>query len=66
MAKAADPFEKATFAGGCFWCIESAFEGTEGVISAISGYTGGSEKTASYEQVAPDPGDPTKRHRTRL
>ncbi|MBW2703816.1 MAG: peptide-methionine (S)-S-oxide reductase MsrA [Deltaproteobacteria bacterium] len=52
MATEANRIEKATFAGGCFWCIESAFEGAEGVISATSGYTGGSEKTPSYEQVA--------------
>ncbi len=52
MATEANRIEKATFAGGCFWCIESAFEGTEGVISATSGYTGGSEKNPSYEQVA--------------
>jgi peptide methionine sulfoxide reductase msrA/msrB len=39
----------ATFAGGCFWCMEAAFEGMEGVVDVISGYTGGSEKTATYE-----------------
>ena len=43
--------EKATFAGGCFWCIEAAFEEVEGVISAISGYSGGSVKNPTYEQV---------------
>ena len=52
MATATEQFEKATFAGGCFWCIESAFEGTIGVLSATSGYTGGSEKNPSYEQVS--------------
>ncbi len=44
--------EKATFAGGCFWCMESPFEKLDGVISVISGYTGGSEKNPSYKQVS--------------
>jgi peptide methionine sulfoxide reductase msrA/msrB len=42
----------ATFAGGCFWCIEAAFEAEEGVIEAISGYTGGEEENPSYKQVS--------------
>lgn len=42
----------ATFAGGCFWCMEPAFEAMDGVYEAISGYTGGSEKDASYKLVA--------------
>jgi len=42
----------AVFAGGCFWCVESEFDGLEGVVSAISGYTGGDEKNPSYKQVA--------------
>ncbi len=41
----------ATFAGGCFWCIEHAFEGKPGVVSAISGYAGGKEKNPTYRQV---------------
>lgn len=41
-----------TFAGGCFWCIESAFEGLEGVYDGISGYSGGDEDDASYMLVA--------------
>jgi peptide-methionine (S)-S-oxide reductase len=44
--------EKATFAGGCFWCTEEAFEKTPGVISAVSGYMGGSVRNPSYEQVS--------------
>jgi peptide methionine sulfoxide reductase msrA/msrB len=42
---------KATFAGGCFWCMEPAFEALEGVISVVSGYGGGKKKNPSYEQV---------------
>jgi peptide-methionine (S)-S-oxide reductase len=44
--------EKATFAAGCFWCTEEAFEKVPGVISAVSGYIGGSVKNPSYEQVS--------------
>src|SRR5207302_6771448 len=44
--------EKAVFAAGCFWCTEEAFEKVPGVISAVSGYTGGSVKNPSYEQVS--------------
>jgi peptide-methionine (S)-S-oxide reductase len=44
--------EKATFAGGCFWCTEEAFEKVPGVISAVSGYMGGKVKNPSYEQVS--------------
>jgi len=43
---------KATFAGGCFWCMEEAFEKVEGVVSAISGYTGGQLANPTYEQVS--------------
>ena len=43
--------KKAYFAGGCFWCVEEAFEQTSGVIKAISGYTGGHVKNPTYEQV---------------
>lgn len=42
----------ATFAGGCFWCTEKAFEGREGVLEVISGFAGGNEADPSYEQVA--------------
>ena len=42
----------ATFAGGCFWCMEPPFEKLDGVISVVSGYTGGKEKNPSYEQVS--------------
>jgi peptide-methionine (S)-S-oxide reductase len=43
---------KATFAGGCFWCMEQPFEALPGVKSAISGYIGGSVEHADYEQVS--------------
>jgi len=42
---------RATFAGGCFWCVEAAFEGLPGVVSVTSGYSGGSEKNPTYEEV---------------
>ena len=41
----------ATFAGGCFWCTEAAFEKTEGVYEAISGFTGGTVEDPSYNEV---------------
>lgn len=44
-------YEKAIFAGGCFWCTESDFEKIPGVLSAVSGYAGGIVKDPSYEQV---------------
>jgi peptide-methionine (S)-S-oxide reductase len=49
---AAAPLEKATFAGGCFWCMEAAFKGVAGVVSAVSGYTGGTKKNPTYEEVS--------------
>jgi peptide methionine sulfoxide reductase msrA/msrB len=44
--------EKATFAGGCFWCTESDFEKVDGVVEAISGYIGGSKADPTYEEVS--------------
>lgn len=44
--------EIATFAGGCFWCVEAAFEKVPGVSEVISGYTGGEENSPNYKQVA--------------
>ena len=44
--------EKATFAGGCFWCTEEAFEKVPGVTEVVSGYIGGKVKNPSYEQVS--------------
>ena len=46
------PSELATFAGGCFWCMEPPFEGLPGIRSVVSGYTGGPEVNPTYEQVA--------------
>jgi peptide-methionine (S)-S-oxide reductase len=42
----------ATFAGGCFWCMEGPFEKLPGVKSVISGYTGGQKKNPTYEEVS--------------
>ncbi len=44
--------EKAIFAGGCFWCMETPFEKLPGVISAVSGYTGGFKENPTYEEVS--------------
>lgn len=43
---------KATFAGGCFWCMEPPFDKLDGVISTTSGYTGGNKKNPTYEEVS--------------
>jgi peptide-methionine (S)-S-oxide reductase len=51
LARAAERGE-ALFAGGCFWCEETAFEGVPGVTAVISGYTGGTKKDPSYEEVS--------------
>ena len=48
----AQSYEKATFAGGCFWCMEQPFEQLEGVISVVSGFTGGTEENPEYNDVA--------------
>lgn len=44
-------FQKATFAYGCFWCVEGAFESIKGVEEAISGYAGGEEQNPDYHWV---------------
>jgi peptide-methionine (S)-S-oxide reductase len=46
------PLAKATFAGGCFWCMEPPYDELEGVSSSISGYIGGTTKNPTYEQVS--------------
>jgi peptide-methionine (S)-S-oxide reductase len=43
---------KATFAGGCFWCMEPPFDKLDGVISTTSGYTGGQKANPTYEEVS--------------
>ncbi len=48
-----DPSLKvATFAGGCFWCVEAGFEKIPGVVEAVSGYAGGHTKNPTYEEVS--------------
>ena len=42
----------ATFAGGCFWCMEPPFDAINGVIATVSGYTGGTREDPSYEEVS--------------
>ena len=45
-------YETATFAGGCFWCMQPEYDGLEGVISTTVGYTGGHTKNPTYEEVS--------------
>ena len=54
LASAAEAatLKTATFAGGCFWCMEPAFERVKGVVSATSGYTGGWKGNPTYEEVS--------------
>jgi peptide-methionine (S)-S-oxide reductase len=54
LSQAAPPGGRATaiFAGGCFWCEETAFEGLPGILSVTSGYTGGQKKNPTYEEVS--------------
>jgi len=52
MAIEPGSMRSAVFAGGCFWCTESDFEKIEGVIDAVSGYTGGSMENPTYRQVS--------------
>jgi peptide-methionine (S)-S-oxide reductase len=48
---AAGPAETAVFAGGCFWGVQAVFQHTRGVLSAVSGYSGGDKSTAKYELI---------------
>ena len=51
-AATAANLKKATFAGGCFWCSEADFEKADGVVDAVSGYTGGKAEDATYDKVS--------------
>lgn len=51
-ALAQAPTAKATFAGGCFWCMEAPFDKIDGVISTTSGYIGGKKKDPTYREVS--------------
>ncbi len=51
MIEAMERQMKAYFAGGCFWCITPAFYETDGVSAVASGYSGGDEKSVTYEDV---------------
>jgi peptide-methionine (S)-S-oxide reductase len=52
LAPKAPRLEKATFAGGCFWCMEEALDKVQGVVSTTSGYTGGQKPHPTYEEVS--------------
>ncbi len=52
LSSHAQNLAKATFAGGCFWCVEEAFEKVPGVVSAVSGYIAGKTANPTYEQVS--------------
>ncbi len=45
-------YEKATFAGGCFWCMEPPFEKLDGVVDVIPGYAGGHKENPTYDEVS--------------
>lgn len=51
MTHDCEKLAKATFAGGCFWCMQPPFDKVDGVISAIPGYTGGHKEYPTYEEV---------------
>lgn len=48
------PLEKATFAAGCFWGVQNAFDKVEGVVKTVVGYTGGHTENPSYKEVCGD------------
>jgi peptide-methionine (S)-S-oxide reductase len=52
IASQSGNLEKSTFAGGCFWCMEHPFDELPGVVSVMSGYTGGEKKNPTYEEVS--------------
>jgi len=63
MANQQSGLATATFAGGCFWCVESDFEKVPGVVEAISGYTGGHTETLPMRRSQPEERDMWKRCR---
>lgn len=46
------PYQKITLAGGCFWCLEAIFQDVKGVIEVMSGYSGGTTKDPTYQEVS--------------
>lgn len=52
MTKEEGNWQKATFAGGCFWCTEADFEKLPGVVRVVSGYTGGHKENPTYSEVS--------------
>jgi len=52
LAAAGPHYDIATFAGGCFWCEEAAFDSVPGVVKVVSGYTGGAKLHPTYEEVS--------------
>lgn len=52
MQEKTEELKKATFAGGCFWCVEADFEKIPGVVEVVPGYTGGKKENPSYEEVS--------------
>lgn len=52
MLAAAPKLETAVFAGGCFWCMQPPFDRAAGVVRTEAGYTGGSVKNPTYEQIS--------------
>jgi peptide-methionine (S)-S-oxide reductase len=51
-AQGADGIQTAVLSGGCFWGVQGVFQHTAGITSAVSGYAGGSQMTATYDQVS--------------
>lgn len=45
-------YDTATFAGGCFWCVEASFDQIKGIAEAVSGYAGGTKENANYKLVS--------------
>ncbi|MDQ1240533.1 MAG: peptide methionine sulfoxide reductase msrA/msrB, partial [Thermodesulfobacteriota bacterium] len=52
IVQAQTDYDKATLAGGCFWCTQAAFQKLEGVLAVVSGYTGGAGKDPTYEDYS--------------